>query len=186
MKPEIIAFVGVLASTTVGGLIAFLVATLKTSADQKSFEQQIKVQIDQQSRNVMKVRSDRKLDIAYKFAELHQKDATTAALFMNEVAKETAIGFLFFDDDSTKAKIWIRNDANILIGRSEACDIMLSDPRVSRQHCVIHSEDDIPYLVPLNPTNPIAIDGEIITTRTRLTNGSVLTITLHEFVYFEL
>lgn len=117
MKPEIIALIGVLVSSVIGGFVAFVVAAYRSKSDRASFEKQFDLQREIYSRGLIKERSERKIDIAYRFAELNQKDPDTALFFLNEVAKETAIGFLYFDDNDERSKIWIRNDANILIGR---------------------------------------------------------------------
>ena len=186
MKPEIVALIGVIASSTIGGCVAFLVATLKSSSDRKAFERQFGIQLERHEREISKERSDRKLDIAYKFAELNQRDVEAARLFLNEVAKETAIGFLYLDDDDLKSKIWVRNDANILVGRSPECDVILSDQRVSRQHCVIHTADGVPYIMPLNPTNSVDIDGQETGSKAELKDGARIKIAVYEFIYFEL
>ncbi|MEP0941972.1 MAG: FHA domain-containing protein [Rhizobiaceae bacterium] len=186
MKPELVALIGVIASSTIGGIVAFLVAAYKSKTDRTSIDRQINSQNEKIRRELLKERSDRKIDIAYKFAELNQKDSETAQTFMNEVAKETAIGFLYLNDEISKSKVWIRNDANILIGRNLHCDICLDDMTVSREHCVVHAQDNKVFVVPLNPTNQVLVDGTQIDVKTAIHDRSLLTIGLHEFIYFEL
>jgi pSer/pThr/pTyr-binding forkhead associated (FHA) protein len=107
-----------------------------------------------------------------------------AGIFLREVAKETAIGFLYRDSESGKAKIWIRNDANLLIGRSPSCDIVLTDQHVSREHCVIHTSDNQAFVVPLQPTNAVLIDGEAISRKTLLPDGCRIKLGTIEFHFY--
>lgn len=186
MKPEIIALIGVLASSTLSGVIAFLVVAYKSKVDRAHFAQQLDIQIAINRREMLRERSERKIDIAYKYAELNQMDTEVAKTFLNEVAKETAIGFLYLNDDDTKSKIWIRNDANILVGRGQHCDVCLSNTFVSREHCVVHAQDHKVYIVPLNPTNPMVVDDQTVQAKFEIRDGSALCIGPYEFIYFEL
>jgi hypothetical protein len=179
-----IPLVSALASAIVAGLVAYLVALLKNKTDLEVLKKNFGLEQAKFNRGISDLVAERKLEIAYKFAELAAKDRTTAEEFLNQISKETAIGFLFHDDKESLPKIWIRNDANILIGRDMFCDIVVNDMAVSRQHCLLHTEDNRAFVVPLKSTNPIRIDGEEISGRTELKNNSVLIVGLTVFQYF--
>ncbi|MEE2943561.1 MAG: FHA domain-containing protein [Pseudomonadota bacterium] len=186
MGASLIALIGVLLSSLFGGGIAYLVAQSKVRADNQKFEKQFRLQTNRELSELRRERLDRKIDIAYKFAELNQSDPNTAETFLNEIAKETAIGYLYLDDDLSKAKVWIRNEANLLVGRSSACDIQLAEVEVSREHAVIHTVGNEAYVIPLNPTNPLHVNGEEVEEKCRLSDGDILDIYPYKFIYFQL
>jgi len=157
---QLMKFSGPIITSILAGLIAFFVASFKTK-----FE-------------LNKERVNRKLDVSYKYAELNTKDPTAANLFLASFTKDTAIGFLFLDDNNTREKIWVRNDSNILFGRQKYCDVIFEDNFISREHCVIHSQDNKTFLIPLNPTNSIKIGFRKIKKKQELKNGDK--IKLHE------
>ena len=172
-----------------GGLVsagaAYIIARQKGRADAEALGEQLRVQREEIERRIRDIRSERKLDIAYKYAELLEKNEETAATFLHEVSKETAIGFLYWEEGEFKAKIWVRNDANILIGRSDTCDVRIDNRFVSREHCVIHTSDEVASIVPLNPTNKVRVNGEEIECRTALSDGAEIMIADDRFVYFK-
>jgi Protein of unknown function (DUF3662)/Inner membrane component of T3SS, cytoplasmic domain len=49
--------------------------------------------------------------------------------------------------------------ANVVIGRSKECDIRLSDPNVSRRHAEIRQEGSAYWVVDLDSTNGVAVNG---------------------------
>ncbi len=56
----------------------------------------------------------------------------------------------------------ITDDQSIVIGRQPDCDIVLADPRVSRQHALISFKDNNFHLHNLSETNPIFFkNGEL-------------------------
>ena len=167
---KLISFSGVLVSAFIAGLVAFVVAAQKTKYE------------------LRKERANRKLDVAYKYAELHSKDANAAQLFSDRYTKDTAIGFLFLDDNQSREKIWIRNDSNILFGRQNYCDVVFTDEFISREHCVFHSQDNNTFIVPLNPTNDIKIGFFKIKKKRKLKSGDKIKLHAdypHNYVYFK-
>lgn len=166
----VLGLIGNIFTIILSGLIAFFVASYKTK-----FE-------------INKERTNRKLDIAYKYAELETKNPMAAELFLESVTKNTAIGFLFLNDNNTRKKIWIRNDSNILFGRNDYCDVVLSDNYISREHCIIHAQDNNAFLIPLNPTRTIMVGYRRIKRKYRLKNGDKIRLhsdSPHHYIYFQ-
>ncbi len=64
----------------------------------------------------------------------------------------------------------------VRIGRSKANDIILADPRVSREHVRIEKHDRSAVLVDLNSTNGTLVDGKRATGNTKLRAGSTITL----------
>ncbi|MBC5815261.1 MAG: DUF3662 domain-containing protein [Candidatus Eremiobacteraeota bacterium] len=64
----------------------------------------------------------------------------------------------------------------ISIGRNKSNDIVLGDPRVSRQHARIEAQKDQATLVDLDSTNGTLIDGRKVSGRVPLHGGSVITL----------
>ena len=57
---------------------------------------------------------------------------------------------------SRKKEVDIRNQ--LTIGRHPACDIILGDPHVSRQHAAIYYQDGTFHIQNLSDTNPVVIN----------------------------
>ncbi len=56
-----------------------------------------------------------------------------------------------------------------LVGRAATCAVVVDDPAVSVQHCVLHVDDGGHAAIePLAPTNPVEVDGTVVTARTPL------------------
>ncbi len=185
MKPEFITLIGLLLSAVIGAASALFVGWIKSKFEKETFEKNLDLQVQRFRREITDLKSGRKMEIAHKYAELAAKDKDLAAAFLNEIAKETAIGFLYLEDSDDKPKIWIRNDSNILVGRHSSCDICIEDVAVSRQHCVIHTIENEAWVIPLKPTNPIFINGRSISLRSRLLDKDILLIGETELEFFE-
>jgi pSer/pThr/pTyr-binding forkhead associated (FHA) protein len=56
----------------------------------------------------------------------------------------------------------IGDNAEILIGRDAGCDVRISAPSVSREHCVIEQVDGEYYLRDLESSGGTLLDGEPI------------------------
>ena len=65
--------------------------------------------------------------------------------------------------------------ARTTVGRGKQNDVVLSDPRVSREHARIETEGRTPMIFDLDSTNGTFIDGERIRGRSHLRTGDVLT-----------
>lgn len=61
----------------------------------------------------------------------------------------------------------------LLVGRSRTCDLVLSDPDVSRRHLRVFQMQDSPWAIDLGSANGVLVDGDGAT-RTRLQAGSRL------------
>lgn len=68
----------------------------------------------------------------------------------------------------------------LTVGRSESCDIVLRFKNVSGKHCRLVLSSGYWYVVDLDSTNGVRIDGHKVTDR-RLDPGSVLCIAKYEF-----
>ena len=64
----------------------------------------------------------------------------------------------------------------VAIGRSKSNDIVIGDPRVSRQHARIEAKTDEAVLIDLGSTNGTLLDGRKISGRVRLRGGNVITL----------
>lgn len=70
----------------------------------------------------------------------------------------------------------------INIGRSEACDIVLQSPQVSRNHARIHQADETYWIKDLKSTNGTFVNNLLIV-RKEIKNGDVITIGNHILVF---
>jgi FHA domain-containing protein len=66
-------------------------------------------------------------------------------------------------------------DQRVVLGRSRECDITLDDPNVSRRHAEIRRENGAYWIVDLNSTNGIEVNGERVD-RARLTHADTIVI----------
>jgi hypothetical protein len=73
--------------------------------------------------------------------------------------------------DGTQHEITKRR---VVLGRSKECDIQLQDPNVSRRHAELRQEGSAYWLVDLDSTNGVQVNGRR-TTRTKLESGDRLT-----------
>lgn len=72
--------------------------------------------------------------------------------------------------------------ARVLIGRISACDVLLVDVEVSREHAMIVSEGGRPTLVDLGSRNGTFMDGKRVR-RVALSPGDTFTISASKFVF---
>jgi hypothetical protein len=70
----------------------------------------------------------------------------------------------------------------IVIGRSRECDVQLSDPNVSRRHAELRQEGAGYWIVDLDSTNGIEVNGER-TKRAKLERGDRVTLGSTEVVF---
>ncbi|MHB8502593.1 MAG: FHA domain-containing protein [Candidatus Acidiferrales bacterium] len=78
-------------------------------------------------------------------------------------------------DGPQKGEVFRLNKARVLIGRKGA-DIVLNDPQVSRQHCVIVVSGDTATLMDLGTTNGTGMNGKKITHSCELEHLSELRV----------
>jgi len=69
-----------------------------------------------------------------------------------------------------------------IIGRSKDCDIRLEDPNVSRHHAEVRREGEAYWLVDLDSTNGVAVNGSRIR-RSQLNEGDRITIGNTDLVF---
>jgi len=72
----------------------------------------------------------------------------------------------------------------VVLGRSRECDITVSDPNVSRRHAEIRREDGSYWIVDLNSTNGVEVNGKRIE-RARLTHADRIVIGQTELTFEE-
>src|SRR4051794_3890126 len=70
----------------------------------------------------------------------------------------------------------------IVIGRSKDSDVRLEDPNASRRHAEVRHEDGAYWLVDLDSTNGVAVNGRR-TKRARLDEGDTITIGSTDLVF---
>jgi pSer/pThr/pTyr-binding forkhead associated (FHA) protein len=69
-----------------------------------------------------------------------------------------------------------------VIGRSKDCDIQLADPNVSRRHAELRQEGTAYWIVDLDSTNGIEINGHRMK-RAKLEEGDTVTIGSTDLVF---
>jgi hypothetical protein len=70
----------------------------------------------------------------------------------------------------------------VVLGRSRECDITLDDPNASRRHAEIRRENGAYWIVDLNSTNGIEVNGEPVE-RARLTHSDTILIGKTELTF---
>ena len=75
---------------------------------------------------------------------------------------------------------WLKRKNTVSIGRSEQCDIVISDQQVSRNHATIEKSGST-YFVLDHSLNGTYINGKKIQKKTELKTDDVFTIGLHQF-----
>ncbi len=64
-----------------------------------------------------------------------------------------------------------------VIGRAATCRVVVDDPAVSSEHCIVEVSDEGGVAIsPLQPTNPVEVDGTPIATRTELAPDQLVKI----------
>lgn len=70
----------------------------------------------------------------------------------------------------------------LVIGRSRDCDVRLADPNVSRRHAEVRQEGDTYFVVDLDSTNGIEVNGRSAK-RARLADGDMILLGSTELVF---
>jgi len=73
-------------------------------------------------------------------------------------------------------------DERVVLGRSRECDITVDDPNVSRRHAEIRRENGSYWIIDLNSTNGVEVNGERIE-RARLTHSDTIVIGKTELTF---
>jgi FHA domain-containing protein len=85
-----------------------------------------------------------------------------------EVEREVAI--LNWDGQTMRV-----DKRRVLLGRSRECDIQVEDPNVSRRHAELRQEGSTYWIVDLESTNGVEVNGERVK-RARLSSGDTFTV----------
>ena len=70
----------------------------------------------------------------------------------------------------------------VLLGRSRECDIQVEDANVSRRHAELRQEGSAYWIIDLDSTNGIEVDGRRVK-RAKLENGSTFTVGSTEITF---
>jgi hypothetical protein len=91
------------------------------------------------------------------------------------------LGVLVPLDDKSARILLPKNE--VIVGRSEECDVRLNYPNVSKKHCRLTRDQFAWDVVDLNSTGGTFVNGERIPpqTRTRLNNSDTLTFSNHRY-----
>jgi hypothetical protein len=65
-------------------------------------------------------------------------------------------------------------DGDCKLGRSESCDVVLLDPKVSREHAKILTEGGEMVIIPLSDKNPVYVNDEQVEEADQLSDGDLL------------
>lgn len=71
----------------------------------------------------------------------------------------------------------------VLVGRAVECDILVSEPEVSRRHAIIHREQGRTWVTDLDSANGTTVDGAVVSSTTALRPGARLTIGPASFMF---
>lgn len=89
-------------------------------------------------------------------------------------SEEALIGVLVGVDGELKDEIFKVRQGDNKLGRSPECAVHLLDPKVSREHAMILSEDGVLLILPLSQKNPVFLNGEVVDEGDQLSDGDVL------------
>ncbi|MBL8181136.1 MAG: FHA domain-containing protein [Blastocatellia bacterium] len=81
----------------------------------------------------------------------------------------------YIDADGAKQSFELSN-ARAIIGRHSACDVSISDGRLSREHLAIERDRDEFFAIDLNSSNGSELNNELIVERIRLNSGDKLSL----------
>jgi hypothetical protein len=70
----------------------------------------------------------------------------------------------------------------VLLGRSRECDIQVEDPNVSRRHAELRQEGSSYWIVDLDSTNGVEVNGQRVK-RAKLSNGDSFTVGSTEITF---
>ena len=93
----------------------------------------------------------------------------------SQIVRETAI--LAFDGGKHEV-----TERRVVLGRSKDCDIQLPDPNVSRRHAEVRQEGATYWLVDLDSTNGVEVNGRRVK-RLKLEDGTRFTIGSTDIVF---
>jgi Protein of unknown function (DUF3662)/FHA domain len=101
----------------------------------------------------------------------------TQAVSTEEMGVEAQAAALSWDDERR-----VVDRRRLVIGRSRDCDIQLTDPNVSRRHAELRQEGASHWIVDLDSTNGIEVNGRRLK-RAKLEDGDRVTIGSTDMVF---
>jgi hypothetical protein len=84
------------------------------------------------------------------------------------------VGVLVGIAGDLKGELYRVFDGDRKLGRSQDCDIVLLDPKVSREHAKILAEGGEMVIIPLSEKNPVYVNDEKVEEADQLSDGDML------------
>jgi hypothetical protein len=101
----------------------------------------------------------------------------TEAVSADELGVEREVAVLTWDGQTKRV-----DKRRILLGRSRECDIQVEDPNVSRRHAELRQEGASYWIVDLESTNGIEVNGQRVQ-RGKLDSGDTFTVGSTEITF---
>ena len=101
----------------------------------------------------------------------------TEAVSPEELGMQKEIAVLTVDGRRHEVR-----ERRVVIGRSKDCDIQIADPNISRQHAELRQEGATYWIVDLDSTNGVEVNGQQ-TRRAKLQNGDRVKLGSTEVVF---
>jgi Protein of unknown function (DUF3662)/FHA domain len=101
----------------------------------------------------------------------------TEAASADELGVEREVAVLTWDEQTKRV-----DKRRILLGRSRECDIQVEDPNVSRRHAELRQEGASYWIVDLESTNGIEVNGRRVK-RAKLDSGDSFTVGSTEITF---
>src|SRR5712671_4705210 len=101
----------------------------------------------------------------------------TEAVSADELGVERQVAVLSWDGQTKRV-----DKRRILLGRSRECDIQVEDPNVSRRHAELRQEGASYWIVDLESTNGIEVNGQRVQ-RGKLDSGDTFTVGSTEITF---
>ena len=92
--------------------------------------------------------------------------------------KKESLKLFFYKDSQLFKKVVIKEDFSLMLGSSSNCDLIISNKRISRNHCqIIYSNSGELKLIDLNSTNGTFLNGiKLKSEKTYNLNGNMYLI----------
>ena len=88
----------------------------------------------------------------------------------------TGRGLLVVLSENLFGQSFVLSETRNVIGRSGGCDIVIDDPLVSREHCVVEAEGEAYYLEDLGSKNTTVLNRKAISRRAALSYGDRIVV----------
>jgi len=161
--PEILisAAVGIIS----GGITAYWTTRLKIKEEEKKWQK----------------------EFAQKYAELVAENPNAA----RKVSQQFGIAVLVIranspEEQKNSRKFFVPPNSRLLVGRSDECDIILSDSTASRKHMAFKSNDKDVFVENLGATNAFTVNELVVKERQKLRSGDQVVIGQTSLTYVDL